>query len=70
MGKMYSVGEEGEIRKKKWRAGLQCMNISADHLALCTPGLTGFNVESWMLKPARILLETVVSAALRFASKG
>ena len=71
MGKMYGVGEEGEIPKeKKWRAGLQRMNISMDHLALCTPGLTGFSVESWRLKPAHILLETVVSAALRFASKG
>ena len=53
-----------------WRAGLQCMNISVDHLALCTPGLAGFSVESWRLKPAHILLETVVSAALRLASKG
>ena len=46
------------------------MNISMDHLALCTPGLTGFSVKSWRLKSAHILLETVVSAALRFASKG
>ena len=43
------------------------MNISMDHLALCTPGLTGFSVESWRLKPAHFLLETVVSAALKFA---
>ena len=27
MGKMYGVGEEGEIRKK-WRAGLKRINIS------------------------------------------
>ena len=71
MGKMYCVGEEGETPKeKKWRAGLQRMNISMDHLALCTPGLTGFSVEIWRLEPAHILLETVVSAAQRFASKG
>ena len=66
MSKMYGVGEEGETPKeKKWRAALQRMNISVDHLVLCTPGLTGFSVESWRLKPAHILLETVVSAALR-----
>ena len=72
MGKMYGVGEEGEILKwKKWRAGLQGTNISMDPaLALCTRGLTGFGVERWRLKPAHILLETVVSAALIFASKG
>ena len=63
MGKMYGVGKKAKYRAKKWRAGLQRMNISMDHLALCTPGLTGFSVESWRLKPAHILLETVVSAA-------
>ena len=68
---MYGVGEEGEIPKeKKWRAGLQRRNISMDYPELCTLGLTGFGVESWRLKPAHILLETVVSAALRLASEG
>ena len=46
------------------------MSISMDHLAPCTQGLTGLSVESWRLKLAHILLETVVSAAQRFASKG
>ena len=35
------------------------MTISMDHLALCTPGLTGSSVESWRFKPAHILQETV-----------
>ena len=65
---MYGVGEEGEIPKEK--SGVLGMNISMDQLAQCMQGLTGFSVESWRLKPAHILLETVVSADLRFASKG
>ena len=41
------------------------MSISMDHLSPCTQELTGVSVESWRLKPAHILLETVVSAALK-----
>ena len=51
MGKMYGVGEEGEIPKaKKLRAGR--MIISIDHLALhvCTPGLTQVNLVKTILK--------------------
>ena len=69
--KSMASGKKAKHRRK-WRAGLQRLKISIamDHLALCTPGLTGFSVEIWRLKPTNILLETVVSAALIFASKG
>ena len=67
---VWRRGRRRNTEGKKWRAGLKRMNISMDHLALCTQGLTGLSIESWRLKPAHILLETVVSAALRFASKG
>ena len=68
--KCMASGKKAKYRRKKWCAGFQRMNISMDHLAPCTPGLTGFSVESWRLKPAHILLKTVVCAALTFASKG
>ena len=42
-----------------WRAELKRMTTSIDHLALCTPGLTEFSVESWRLKPVHVLLEAV-----------
>ena len=50
-----NVWRRGRMRnteRKKWRAGLQRMGFSLDHLSLCTSGLTGFSVESWRLKPA------------------
>ena len=67
---VWRRGRRRNTEGKKWRAGLQRMNICVVHLALCTPGLSGFSVDCWILKPAHILPETVVSAALRFSSKG
>ena len=67
---VWRRGRGRKTEEKKRRARHQRMNISTDHLVLCTLGLIGFSVESWMLKPAHIPPETMVSAALRFASKG
>ena len=64
-----AAGEEGYITKAKRSAGLQHMNIIMDTLTPCEPGHSELNVESWRLKPANFLLETVVSAPLNFALK-
>ena len=40
---VWRRGRRRNTERKKWRAGLKRMNISMDHLALCTQGLTGLS---------------------------
>ena len=68
--KCMASGKKAKYRRKK----VVCWTSTHEFLfgPPCTvyPRTHGFSVESWRLKPAHTLPETVVSAALRFASKG
>ena len=56
LGKTHNVAEGSEIPSEK--------KVKSLRTTLCTPGLSEFSVKSLRLKPAHILLQTVVSAVL------